>query len=185
MLDRSETSVEAGKTGTMRLASATLRNMVDDHAEVLREVLKPDQVRAIEAVADDSQRSSRATTGSAAAVGPGTAKDLVATRRFAKARNLGGILFGAGARMATVGAGAYFSEAAGAMVANAIGEAAHEVTRGLRAEHATTAQRLVQAAILDPQQMRMLLAQAPPPKLAEIAGRFAKRAVQSSMAAGR
>jgi hypothetical protein len=155
-------TAEAGTSDANLINSASFQKFVRDNRRTLEQVFDKDQVNAMQALADDLNRSARSTTGSALPGRSTTAQDITPT--IAKGKSYwDGLVRGAGTLLAPIIGGGATSAAAGPVAgvaafgtlvgANIIGS--------MRAAGMQKVDDLITDALLNPTLARELLRAAP------------------------
>jgi hypothetical protein len=155
-------TAEAGTSEANLINSASFQKFVRDNRRTLEQVLDKDQVNAMQALADDLNRSARSTTGSALPGRSTTAQDT--SPMLAKGKSLwDSVVRGAGAVTAPILGGAGVGAAGGPLAGLAafttiVGA---EIVGGMRAAGMQTVDQLITDALLNPDLARKLLLAAP------------------------
>jgi hypothetical protein len=155
-------TAEAGTSEANLINSASFQKFVRDNRRTLEQVLDKDQVNAMQALADDLNRSARSTTGSALPGRPTTAQDTAPM--LAKGKSLwDSMVRGVGAVTAPILGGAGVGAAGGPLAGLAafttiVGA---EIVGGMRAAGMQKVDDLITEALLNPDLARKLLMAAP------------------------
>jgi hypothetical protein len=155
-------TAEAGTSEANLINSASFQKFVRDNRRTLEQVLDKDQVNAMQALADDLNRSARSTTGSALPGRPTTAQDTAPM--LAKGKSLwDSMVRGVGAVTAPILGGAGVGAAGGPLAGLAafttiVGA---EIVGGMRAAGMQKVDDLITEALLNPELARKLLMAAP------------------------
>jgi hypothetical protein len=162
------TNTEAGDTGQRMLKADAYQAFVRRSLPALRQIFKPDQVKAIEDVAADIQRTQRSIVGTKLPGGSNTAQDLAAGAKHGGHRpSMVGLLM-ASEVMGEMG------EHIGGPFAKIMGMVVVPITNALRQVGFQTTGDMVAEAMLHPDRARALLAKLP-------AGGFAKPVVENAV----
>lgn len=147
-------NAEAGTSGVRQIKADQLQTFIRTNRSALSKVFNPEELTSMEAVAKDLQRSNRSVSSSKTPGQSNTAQDQIARRNstsmpslLSRARNEG----------TAIGAGAMTGGWVGAMA----GYLGSRVANSLREAGLTTADELVEAALLDPKLAEVLMRAAP------------------------
>lgn len=149
------TTTEAGTSDALLIKSAQFQNFVRQNRRTLSQVLSPEQVNTLQALADDLHRSNRSLTGSALRGRSTTAQDTEAATEKAKsmwssiAKTTGPIVTGlAGQQVTGTLTGALAGFAGGTIAA---------IAQSMRSAGMQNVDELISEALLNPEMARDLL----------------------------
>ena len=148
-------NAEAGDTGVRQLKADAFQTFVRKASPALRQIFKPDQVKAIEDVAADIQRTQRSVIGTKLPGGSNTAQDLAAGVKHG-----GGHPSMVGVLMWSEAAGEA-AQHAGGPLGKALGMVAVPMLNAMRQQGIRRVDDLVTEAMLHPELARALLAKVP------------------------
>jgi hypothetical protein len=172
MLGRTLSNTEAGSTGVRQIKSDVFQSYLERNRAALQRVFSPDQMEAMQAVAEDLQRSNRSITSKIAG-SPGTAQDIALSE--AKMSMLGHLL-----RFLPAGIGGLVGGIPGAVGGWATSNTAMAIRRaGLK-----KVEDVVADALLNPERARTLLMEYTPRSAPRIAARLASQYGASAARAG-
>jgi hypothetical protein len=168
ILNELRSNAPAGDTDVRQMKADMFQTFLRKAAPGLRQIFSPQQVKAIEDVALDLQRTQRSVVGTKLPGGSNTAHDLLAARKHGNGHSSSIMGF---AWMETLGhLAAHFTNPIGGAAAS-IGTA---ILNGARASGMSKIDDLVTEAMLHPELARALLAKVP-------AGGFGKSVVQNAL----
>jgi hypothetical protein len=148
-------NTEAANTGTNLIKSDQFQTFVLRHQQALRQVFDADQMKVINSVARDLQRSNRSIAGSKLPGGSNTAQDAAAVARHGGAQSLI-------SQLGTAAAGVLVGHMAGVGAESGlVGVFGAKVVAQMRKAGIDSVNDLITEAMLNPELARSLLAKVP------------------------
>ena len=184
LVTRGISGKEAGQTGTNWIRTQTMQDLVKQNRPALAQAFSPEEMNTLDTLATSLQQADRSISGSKPPIGPGTARDLMASKRYGAAtQSLLGVLRRGAFRVGAMALGAHFAGTEG-LVGSIVGsDALHELAGASGAGREDAIKNLIIDALASPPAMRTLLAHATPTNIETLTQQLARRLAQSAATA--